>query len=51
MTRAPDSFRHRRQGADSARHAKLCNPFLPEGDRGRRDNRAAGRELGVPEGS
>ena len=42
-------FRHRRQGADSAKHAKLCNPFLPEGDRVR--CRAAGQELRTPRGS
>jgi hypothetical protein len=43
--------RNRRQGADSASYAKLCNPFLPEGDRGRRTNSAQGREPGLPEGS
>jgi hypothetical protein len=43
--------RCRRQGADSASHAKLCNPFLPEGDRGRRGNRAQGREPSAEEGS
>jgi hypothetical protein len=48
MTRALAILRHRRQGADSASQAKLCNPFLPEGDRGRR---AQGPELCVPEGS
>jgi hypothetical protein len=43
--------RNRRQGADSASHAKLCNPFLPEGDRGRRGHRAQGREPSAEEGS
>ena len=42
MTGTHGISRHRRQAADSASHAKLCNPFLPEGDR-------AGREPSVPE--
>jgi hypothetical protein len=43
MTRAGRISR-RRQGADSASHLKLCNPFLPEAD-------ANGRELTRAEGS
>jgi hypothetical protein len=30
MTKTGCIFR-RRQGADSASHVKLCNPFLPDG--------------------
>jgi hypothetical protein len=44
MTRARGISRNRRQAADCAGHAKVCNPFLPEGDR-------QGREFSVPEGS
>ena len=51
MTRARGISLHQRQRTDSAWHAKLCNPFLPEGDQGRRGNRAEGRKLCVPEGS
>jgi hypothetical protein len=44
MTRARGISRHRRQATDSASHAKLCNPFLPEGD-------PKGQELTLPGGS
>jgi hypothetical protein len=42
---------HRRQAANTADHAKLCNPFLPEGDRARHGNHAECRQLRVPKGS
>jgi hypothetical protein len=50
MTRASGVSRYR-QGADSASHAKLCNPFLPEEEQGRRDHGAEGQELRLREGS
>ena len=50
MTKAGRIFR-RRQGADPASHVKLCNPFLPEGEPGRRGYRARGREVPMPGGS
>jgi hypothetical protein len=51
MTRAPGIFHHRWQGADSANHAKLCNPFLPDGDLAGRGQRAESRQPSAAEGS
>jgi hypothetical protein len=50
MTRASTNSRQR-QGADTASHATLCNPFLPEREGARPRHGANRQEPRVPKDS